>query len=74
MKMISELKAKVVALAAELAEYKSVCGQLRKFDLEKENDNLRNKFCSDETVISRNNLWSYFARHREKASYRENVH
>lgn len=73
MKMISELKAKVAVLTAELAEYKSVRGQRRTLDLEKENNNLRNKLRSYETVISRNNLWSYFARHREKASSRENV-
>ena len=73
LKMISELKAKVAALTAELAENKSVRGQLRTLDLEKENDNLRNKLRSYETVISRNNLWSYFARHREKSSSRENV-
>ena len=41
MKMISELKAKVAALTEELAEYKSVRGQLRTADLEKENGNLR---------------------------------
>ena len=38
MKMISELKAKVAVLTAELAEYKSVRGQLRTLDLEKENN------------------------------------
>lgn len=41
MKMISELKAKVAALTAELAEYESVRGQLRTVDLEKENGELR---------------------------------
>ena len=60
------------ALKAELAEYKSVRGQLRTLDLEKENDNLRNKLRSYETVISRNNLWSYFARYREKGPSQEN--
>ena len=61
-KMISELKAKVAALTAELAEYKSVRGQLRTVDLEKENGDLRSKLRSYENVISRNNLWSYFSR------------
>ena len=60
------------ALKAELAEYKAVRGQLRTLDLEKENDNLRNKLRSYETVISRNNLWSYFARYREKGPSQEN--
>ena len=41
MKVISELKAKVAALTAELAEYESVRGQLRTVDLEKENGELR---------------------------------
>ena len=71
MKMISELKAKVAALTEELAEYKSVRGQLRTADLEKENGNLRSKLRSYETVISRNNLWSYFSRHRRNELDRE---
>ena len=66
MKMISELKAKVAALTEELAEYKSVRGQLRTVDLEKENGELRGKLRKYEDVISRNNLWSYFSRRREK--------
>ena len=64
MKMISELKAKVAALTAELAEYKSIRGQLRTADLEKENRELRRKLRRYEDVLSRNNLWSYFSRHR----------
>ena len=71
MKMISELKAKVAALTEELAEYKSVRGQLRTADLEKENGDLRSKLRSYETVISRNNLWSYFSRHRRNELDRE---
>ena len=71
MKIISELKAKVTALTAELAEYKSVRGQLRTADLDKENGNLRSKLRSYETVISRNNLWSYFSRHRRNEIDRE---
>ena len=68
MKMISELKAKVAALTAELVEYKSVRGQLRIADLEKENSELRSKLRGYENIISRNNLWSYFSRHKEKVS------
>lgn len=64
MKMISELKAKVAALTAELAEHKSVRGQLRTVDLEKENGELRGKLRKYEDVISRHNLWSYFSQHR----------
>ena len=71
MKMISKLKANVAALTEELAEYKSVRGQLRTADLEKENGNLRSKLRSYETVISRNNLWSYFSRHRRNELDRE---
>ena len=65
-KMISELKAKVAALTAELAEYKSVRSQLRTAGLEKENSQLRRKLRGYEDVISRNNLWSYFSRRTEK--------
>ena len=72
LKMISELKAKVAALTAELAEYKSVRGQLRTADLEKENSELRSKIRKYEDVISRNNLWSYFLRHKEKVSTKIN--
>ena len=60
----NELKAKVAALTAELAEYKSVWGQLRTVDLEKENGELRGKLRKYEDVISRQNLWSYFSQHR----------
>ena len=73
MKMISELKAKVTALTAELAEYKSVHGQLRKANLEKENSALRSKLHSYEDTISRNRLWSYFSNQKEKALPRNNV-
>lgn len=65
MKMISELKSKVAALTAELAEYKSVRGHLRTSDLEKENSELHGKLRKYEDVISRNNLWSYFSSHRK---------
>ena len=75
MKMISELKAKVAALAEELAEYKSVRGQLRTVDLEKENNELRRKLRGYEDVISRNNLWSYFSRDISKnKKFREITH
>ena len=70
MKMISELKAKVAALTTELAEYKSVRGQLRTADLEKENGKLRSKLRSYEDTISHHNLWSYFSRQREKTKTR----
>ena len=67
----NELKAKVAALTAELAEYKSVRGQLRTADLEKENGELRGKLRKYEDVISRHNLWSYFSQHRRSEIDRE---
>ena len=60
MKMISVLKAKVTALTAELAEYKSVRGQLNAAGLEQQNELLRNKLHRYETVIERNDLWNLF--------------
>ena len=60
MKVISELKAKVAALTAELAEYKSVRGQLNTAGLEQQNELLRNKLHRYETVIERNGLWNLF--------------
>lgn len=60
MKMITKLKAKVAALTAELAEYKSVRGQLSTAGLEQQNELLRNKLHRYETVIKRNGLWNLF--------------
>ena len=75
LKMVNELKTKVTALTAELAEYKSVRGQLRTVDFEKENNELRRKLRGYEDVISRNNLWSYFSRDISKnKKFREITH
>ena len=72
-KTISDLKTKIESLVVEfaaikdeLAQYKSVRGQLRTADLEQENDRLRKKIRTYEDVISRNNLWSYFLRSKER--------
>ena len=79
-KTISALKAKIESLVtelsavkAELAQYKSVRGKLRTADLEQENDRLRSRLRTYEDVISRNNLWSYFSRQREKTPARDDV-
>ena len=71
LKTIADLKAKIELLVAELAtvkeelkQYKSVRGQLRTADLEQENDQLRKKIRTHEDVISRNNLWSFFPKHK----------
>ena len=63
---IAGLTRKLSVTTRELSEYKSVCGKLRTADLEQENDRLRSRLCTYEDVISRNNLWPYFSRHREK--------
>ena len=39
-------------------------------DLEQENDRLRKRIRTYEDVISRNNLWSYFAKHKGKTRER----
>lgn len=72
-KTIADLKAKIESLVAELsstkdelAQYKSVRGQLRTADLEQENDRLRKRIRTYEDVISRNNLWSYFSKHKSR--------
>lgn len=77
-KTIADLKAKIESLVAELsavkeelAQYKSVRGQLRTADLEWENDRLRNRLRTYKEVISRNNLWRYFAKHRSQRATRE---
>ena len=72
-KTIADLKAKVESLVtelsavkAELAQYKSVRGKLNAAIVEQENERLRSRLRTYEDVIFRNNLWSYFSRHRGK--------
>ena len=79
-KAIADLKAKVETLVtelsavkAELAQYKSVRGQLRTVDLEQENDRLRSRLRTYEDVISRNNLWHFFSRSRNKNRNRDDA-
>ena len=79
-KTIADLKAKIESLVAELtaakeelAQYRSVRGQLRTADLEQENDRLRKRIRTYEDVISRNNLWSYFGKKQGILSTRENL-
>ena len=76
-KTIAYLKAKIESLVAELAttkdelaQYKSIRSQLRTADLELENDRLRKRIRTYEDVISRNNLWSYFNRNKDKRASR----
>ena len=72
-KLIAELKNTVAVLTRklavatkELSEYKSVRNKLNAANVEQENERLRNRLRTYEDVISRNNLWSYFSRHRGK--------
>ena len=74
MKVISEVKAKVAALTAELAEYKSVRGQLNTAALERQNELLRNKLHRYETVIERNELWNLFRPSRKIDRMRQEEH
>ena len=78
-KTIADLKAKIESLVAELAatkdelaQYKSVRGQLRTADMEQENDRLRKRIRTYEDVISQNNLCGYFSKIREKDSAKAN--
>ena len=70
---VADLTRKLAAATKELAEYKSVRGQLRTADLEQENDRLRSKLRTYEDVISRNNLRSYFSRHRGKTPTKDDA-
>ena len=63
---ITDLTRKLSAATKELAEYKSVRGQLRTADLEQENDRLRSRLRTYEEVISRNNLWDFFRPNHNK--------
>lgn len=68
---LADLKAQLAVVTKELSEYKSIHGQLRTAELEQENGDLRSKLHKYEDVISRNNLWSYFSRHRRNELDRE---
>lgn len=79
-KTIADLKAKIESLVAELtavneelAQYKSVRGQLRTVDLEQENNHLRKRLHTYEDVISRNNLWSYFSKTKRRLAEKDAV-
>ena len=63
---VADLTRKLTAATKELAEYKSVRNKLNAANVEQENERLRNRLRTYEDVISRNNLWSYFSRHRGK--------
>lgn len=79
-KTIADLKVKIESLVTELsatkdelAQYKSVRGQLRTKELERENETLHKKIQGYEDAISRNNLWLYFSRHRERTLERKST-
>lgn len=72
-KIIVGLEAKVAALTKELFEYKSIHNKLNAAGLQQENESLRSKVHSYETVIERNNLWSFFDRHRTKTHTRDDA-
>lgn len=77
-KTIADLKAKIellvtelAAVKKELAQYKSVRGQLRTADLEKENVELLNELRFYERIIDGNDLWKYFQYHKGKNAKKE---
>lgn len=70
---VADLTRKLAAATKELSEYKSVRGQLRTADLEKENDRLRSRLRTYEDVISRNNLWHFFSGSRSKNRNRDDA-
>ena len=72
-KTIADLKVQLVVATKELSEYKSVRGKIRAAEVEQENNDLRSKLHSYEDVISRNNLWPYFSRHRGKTPSRDDT-
>ena len=59
---IESLVAELTATKDELAQYKSIRGQLRTADLEQENDYLRKRLHTYEDVIGKHKLWSYFSK------------
>ena len=72
-KIIAGLEAKVASLTKELSEYKSIRNKLNTSGLEQENEALRGKLRSYESVIERNGLWHLFSRNRAKTHTRDDV-
>lgn len=72
-KAITELKAKISELTAELAEYRSIRRKLHPDGLEAENEQLRSKIRSYETTIERNNLWHLFSPKHSKDHSRSEI-
>lgn len=79
-KTIADMKAKIESLVAELtaikeelAQYKSIRGQLCTVELEQENDRLRKRIRTYEDVISRNNLWGNFDVLKERTNTMKDV-
>ena len=70
---IADLTKKLAAATKELAEYKSVRNKLNATNVEQENERLRSRLRTYEDVISRNNLWSYFSRHRGKTPTKDDA-
>ena len=70
---IADLTRKLATATKELAEYKSVRNKLNAANVEQENERLRNRLRTDEDVISRNYLWSYFSRHRGKTPTKDDA-
>ena len=68
---IESLVAELASTKDELAQYKSIRGQLRTADLEQENDRLRKRIRTYEDVISQNNLWSYFSKHKPRTTEKD---
>ncbi len=77
-KTIADLKAKIESLVTELSatkdeleQYKSIRGQLRTKELERENETLHKKIQGYEDAIDQNKLWQYFEQHRGKVATRK---
>ena len=70
---VADLTRKLAAATKELSEYKSVRNKLNAANVEQENERLRNRLRTYEDVISRNNLWSYFSRHRGKTPTKDDA-
>ena len=70
-KTVADLTGKLSATTKELSEYKSVRNKLSTANIEQENERLRGRLRTYEDVISRNNLWSYFSRNRNKTATRD---
>ena len=68
---VADLTEKLATAMQELAELKSIRGELRLNELTQENGHLKKKLRSYETTIERHKLWDFFPQHKRDTHTRD---